>query len=156
MSFQSNNIDKKIEDEDLPLIDNDLLPIIDNITIDEEFTENDLLEAIKTGDLERLAVILSTHAVDFNFKIADFNDGTILHYAAQAGLLVIVHMLIVAGMEVDAFDKEQNTALMLAICSNRNEIVQYLIRAGANITLKVKNSIKSSNGIISKNIYVGY
>lgn len=65
-------------------------------------------------------------------------DGyTLLHYASHEGLLAIAHMLIIAGSELNILDKDQNTPLMLAILAFKNTIVKYLIKSGANITIKV-------------------
>lgn len=61
-----------------------------------------------------------------------------MHFAARIGSLLPVHMLRVAGSEIDILDKERNTPLTLAITSFKNEVTRYLIKAGANLTLKVK------------------
>lgn len=70
--------------------------------------------------------------------LPDYDNGTILHYAAKAGLLPAVHMLRAAGAEVDSLDKERNTPLTTAILAFKNDIVKYLIKAGASFTLKVR------------------
>lgn len=82
-------------------------------------------------------IVPASDSVDLRFKIADFNNGTLLHYSSFHGLLMICHLLLLANFEIDEFDKEQNTPLMLAISSHKNDVVNYLIRAGANISLKV-------------------
>lgn len=63
--------------------------------------------------------------------------GTLLHYATTNGMLATSHMLVVAGAELDSLDKEQNSPLVSAICAFKNDVVRYLIKAGASITLKV-------------------
>lgn len=52
-------------------------------------------------------------------------------------MLSVIHMLVMAGAELDVLDKDQNTALVCAILAFKNNIVKYLIKAGASITLKV-------------------
>lgn len=66
---------------------------------------------------------------------------SVLHYAVKRNLQAIVHMLIMAGMDVDMFDYEQNTPLMIAIHSFHNDLVKYLIKVGAHISLKVRKMI---------------
>lgn len=69
--------------------------------------------------------------------IDDTNGFTILHYAVKNGLLNVVHMLVMAGIDVDVYDYEQNTPLMVAILAHVNHVVKYLIKIGSSITLKV-------------------
>lgn len=69
--------------------------------------------------------------------IANSDGMTVLHLASQHGNLAIVHILLLAGMEQDLFDKEQNTPLMLAILSFQNDVAKYLIKCGADVSLKV-------------------
>ncbi|KAJ8921859.1 hypothetical protein NQ315_008491 [Exocentrus adspersus] len=102
----------------------------------EIFTENDLLEAVKDGDVNRLAAIIASDSVDIHLKISDLNNGSLLHFAAQQGLVGVCHVLVTAGIEIDLLDKEQNTALMLAIVANKNDVVEYLIKAGTTLTIK--------------------
>lgn len=61
-----------------------------------------------------------------------------LHAASAGGHLIIVHLLISAGAHKEVLDKSQYTPLMLAILNNHNEIVKYLIKAGADPQFKVK------------------
>lgn len=61
---------------------------------------------------------------------------TILHYSAQNGFLTAVHLLVTAGVDLDALDNTQNTPLMLAIANLKNDVVKYLISVGASFTFK--------------------
>lgn len=72
-----------------------------------------------------------------NATLADYDNGTVMHFAARIGGLPAVHLLRVAGAEIDTLDKERNTPLTLAINSFKNEVARYLIKAGASLTLKV-------------------
>jgi euchromatic histone-lysine N-methyltransferase len=103
---------------------------------DEEYEIGDLVAAVKNNSVEKVAIILGSKSVDVNCKIPECNDGTVLHYAAQRGLVPVVHMLLVAGAQPDALDKDQNTPLMAAIVSSHNDVVRYLIKTGASIDLK--------------------
>lgn len=80
-----------------------------------------------------------------NAPLRECEGGSALHYAAQNGLLAAVHMLNVAGIELDMLDKEQNSPLLLAILALKNNVVRYLIKVGANITLKVRKLFQSKN-----------
>lgn len=64
-----------------------------------------------------------------------------LHYAAANGMLSATHMLAIAGAELNLLDSEQNSPLVSAILAFKNEVVKYLIKAGASITLKVRVTI---------------
>lgn len=82
-------------------------------------------------------IFSASQSVDPKLKIADINDGSLLHYSALKGFLTICHLLVVNKFEIDQFDKEQNTPLMLAISANKNDVVNYLLRAGASTSIKV-------------------
>lgn len=69
--------------------------------------------------------------------LPEYNGGTVLHMAAQNGAVSIIHMLLVCGLQSDVFDKDQNTPLMLAVTSDKCEAVEYLLRTGATVDLKV-------------------
>jgi len=64
--------------------------------------------------------------------------GTALHAACSGGHLSAVHILLQAGAQLDVLNRDQNTPLMLAAVSNHNDVVKYLVKAGANVMLKVK------------------
>jgi ankyrin repeat protein len=64
--------------------------------------------------------------------------GTALHAACLGGHLSVVHILLQARVQLDVLDRDQNTPLMLAAVSSHNDIVKYLVKAGANVTIKVR------------------
>lgn len=80
---------------------------------------------------------LGSRTVQLMTVIDESTGFTVLHYAVKRNLRAVVHMLIMAGMDVDTFDYEQNTPLMIAIHSFHNELAKYLIKVGAHISLKV-------------------
>ncbi|XP_072397895.1 histone-lysine N-methyltransferase EHMT2 [Diabrotica undecimpunctata] len=100
------------------------------------FTENDILDAVSEDDNEKLMSIIASTSVDLNFKLDACNSGTLLHYAAHKGWLKMCHLLVSLGLHINEIDGEQNTPLMLAIIGHKIDIVQYLVRAGADIALK--------------------
>ena len=71
--------------------------------------------------------------------------GSALHVASANGHLSIVHILRLAGAQMDVLDKEQNTPLMLAATNAKNEVLKYLMKAGANTCFKVQ---KGEEGLL--------
>lgn len=63
--------------------------------------------------------------------------GSALHAASAGGHFSEVHILTQAGAQLDLLDKEQNTSLMLAVTNGHNDVVKYLVKAGANVSFKV-------------------
>lgn len=86
--------------------------------------------------MTRGIILTGSKTIDINNKIPECNDGTILHLAAQKSAVSVAHMLVVAGTQIDIFDKEQNTPLMIAVMSSNNDTVRYLIKTGVDINLK--------------------
>ncbi|CAH1111046.1 unnamed protein product [Psylliodes chrysocephalus] len=121
------------------LIPSDSFRNVDNALTngsDTTYSESDILDAISEEDAEKLTSAITSNSVDIHVKLSDFNDGSLLHYSASKGMLDICHLLISLGLPINDIDKEQNTALMLAITAHKMDVVQYLVRAGANIVLK--------------------
>lgn len=100
------------------------------------YNEGDIIEAVAEDDVETLTSIITSHSLDLNIKLAEFNEGSLLHYAAYRGYLEMCHLLISLNVPINEMDKEQNTPLMLAITAHKIDVIQYLVRTGANITLK--------------------
>lgn len=80
---------------------------------------------------------LASGCVTLNESLPECNEGTVLHYAAQNDMLAVVHMLNVSDADLDVMDKDQNTPLITAIVLHKNDVVRYLVKVGANISLKV-------------------
>lgn len=134
--------------------------LMDSVSI--KYDSYDVLHALKTENLVKLAEMLckiyqksfnyyhiisdlvlhpATEISMLNAPLKEYEGGNVLHYAAQNGLLAAVHMLNVAGVELDMQDNEQNSPLLLAILAHKNHVVGYLVKVGANIALKVSSFI---------------
>lgn len=85
-----------------------------------------------------MAICLETGNVDLHSRLPECNNGTFLHLAAQKGDFLIVCLMVAHGVNLDALDADQGSALMLAVAEHRNQIAQYLITAGAQVALKVR------------------
>ncbi|TFK19421.1 ankyrin, partial [Coprinopsis marcescibilis] len=80
-----------------------------------------------TGVVE---VILSRRGVDVNRAIATWHKDTPLARASCSGQLHIVQLLLeVEGIDVNAVDADQKTALMLAVQEGHHNIVKVLLQA---------------------------
>ncbi|KAI4459833.1 g9a isoform b [Holotrichia oblita] len=95
-----------------------------------------IFDVIKQKDYKSFANILGSKSVSMISTVTDNENVNVIHYCAKHGHLPAMHMLLVAGIELDLLDKDQNTPLMVAVLSFKNDIVKYLIKAGANISFK--------------------
>lgn len=103
-----------------------------------------LIEAIRSGDAERVKVLLEQGA---DASARDAYGAPALMLAAHGGSLEIVNLLLSAGAEVDAKDELGWTALLKA-CYNdlqdrgHPEVVTRLIQAGADPNVKIAYGIR--------------
>lgn len=72
-----------------------------------------------------------------NAKVREYGNQCGLHTASTHGCLPAIHILVNAGAALDLTDSQLQTPLMIAIMKNHNDIVNYLIQAGANLNAKV-------------------
>ncbi|WP_035384723.1 ankyrin repeat domain-containing protein [Ferriphaselus sp. R-1] len=104
----------------------------------------ELLEAVNAGKLMTVRAILASGAYA---KTRDAAGNTLLMLAAQRGDLAMVELLLAAGVEVDAVDASGWSALTRAVYNPAlkqgfAEIVQALIRAGANIEAPIGYGVR--------------
>jgi len=94
-----------------------------------------LFVAAKHGDIERVieCLRLGQHV---NFVHQDADGQTALHAACFGGHLPVVHIVFQSGAALDKMDYSQNTPMSLALIQEHNDIVKYLIQAGASASLK--------------------
>ena len=80
-----------------------------------------------------------------NYIFEDYAKQTPLHVAAANGHLPACHILLQAQAQINIFDGEQNTPLTAAINARHNDVVKYLIKCGADLTLKVCKNFNLEN-----------
>ncbi|KAK5649751.1 hypothetical protein RI129_000780 [Pyrocoelia pectoralis] len=135
-----------IKKEDTDTDDSKLSPNVSAEFIDVELCKNSadsevcdmnmLIENIKNGDHEKLSGVVRQQNLKLSTTFEEFQNGTALHYAAEIGNLTAVHLLVMAGADLDVFNKEQHTPIVCAILAFKDNIVKYLIKAGASLDLK--------------------
>ncbi|KAK2830574.1 hypothetical protein Q5P01_018505 [Channa striata] len=96
------------------------------------FHPRQLYPAAKQGEAQRVLLMLM-EGIDPTYQPDSQNRRSALHAAAQRGLLEICYMLIQAGAQVDAQDKDMRTPLLEAIINNHIEVARYLIQNGARV-----------------------
>lgn len=91
-----------------------------------------LIQVIQSGSKEKLYDLIKRGLVDLNARYAD-DDDTILHIAAESSVtLEILAILLEAGANVNAKNKNQSTPLHVAVHYNQLEKVKLLVAHGAN------------------------
>uniref|UniRef100_A0A0A9Z5B7 Histone-lysine N-methyltransferase EHMT1 n=4 Tax=Lygus hesperus TaxID=30085 RepID=A0A0A9Z5B7_LYGHE len=97
---------------------------------DIRYTYRSLYQAAKAGDAEKvlnmLGMGMSPNQVSMNPLMG----------AAREGHLLVVHLLVQAGANLETLDKNQYTPLMLAVQNKHNALVKYLVKAGAAVGFK--------------------
>ena len=121
---------------------------------------NNLIEAAKNNDTNRINSILNKGKVDINAKNKDGETALMLasseghlemvkllvengadytnalRLASREGHLEIVKLLIENGANINAKDNDGETALMRASYNGHLEVVKYLIENGADVNIK--------------------
>uniref|UniRef100_A0A8C4GQS4 Euchromatic histone-lysine N-methyltransferase 2 n=1 Tax=Dicentrarchus labrax TaxID=13489 RepID=A0A8C4GQS4_DICLA len=94
------------------------------------FHPRQLYPAAKQGEVQRVLLMLM-EGIDPTYQPDSQNRRSALHAAAQRGLLEVCYMLVQAGAQVDAQDKDLRTPLLEAIINNHIEVAHYLVQNGA-------------------------
>ncbi|XP_041867898.1 histone-lysine N-methyltransferase EHMT2 isoform X2 [Melanotaenia boesemani] len=94
------------------------------------FHPRQLYPAAKQGEVQRVLLMLM-EGIDPTYQPDSQNRRSALHAAAQRGLLEVCYMLVQAGAQVDAKDKDLRTPLLEAIINNHIEVARYLIQNSA-------------------------
>lgn len=102
---------------------------IGNKQAQREFIDKQIIDKIKTNSLEKASLLVG-------LGITDENENTSLMSAVAKGDKDLVEHLIARGAQVNAANKDGQTALMLAAMSSKEatlSIVSYLVEHRANI-----------------------
>uniref|UniRef100_A0A8C6VU84 Euchromatic histone-lysine N-methyltransferase 2 n=1 Tax=Nothobranchius furzeri TaxID=105023 RepID=A0A8C6VU84_NOTFU len=94
------------------------------------FHPRQLYPAAKQGEVQRVLLML-LEGIDPTYQPESQNRRSALHAAAQRGLLEVCYMLVQAGANVDAKDKDMRTPLLEAVINNHIDVARYLIQNGA-------------------------
>ncbi len=97
-----------------------------------------LIEAVIRGCHEIMTFLLSRGA-DANFR--DAKTWTALHFAVQNFDILAVEILVANGAEINAQDEFGNSVIWRAVFNSkgRGDVLIYLVRNGADVTLKNKS-----------------
>jgi len=120
--------------------------------LDVEISRQSLWEAIQEGDLQKTKTAI--HAV----KVTDLNTAnekgqTVLAYAVAEGNTEIVkEILLVKGIELNAQDKDGNTALHLASINNKPGILSLLLSSGTDVDIQ-NHELKTAYATAASGVY---
>jgi ankyrin repeat protein len=104
-------------------MDHDWMP-----SVDEQ-----LLEAVRAGETDVLRALLDEHPEGLQSRMPPY-EWTLLHFAAQAGQLPVVDLLLERGLDPDVREKGDNTTPMFwAAASGHLDLVQRLAEAGGDV-----------------------
>ncbi len=109
-----------------------LLTLGANAKVWDPDTKTPIIESAKDKDIKN--ILLSYGAIE-NVPYNYYNDKEFI-IAASRNNIKKVQNLINAGTNVNAVEKEGNTALIIAAIIGRTDIVKELINAGADLNLK--------------------
>uniref|UniRef100_A0A8C3UJ89 Euchromatic histone lysine methyltransferase 2 n=1 Tax=Catharus ustulatus TaxID=91951 RepID=A0A8C3UJ89_CATUS len=99
------------------------------------FHPRQLYLSVKQGELGRVILMLLDN-LDPNFQSDAQSKRSALHAAAQKGHLEICHLLLQAGANINAVDKQRRTPLMEAVANDQLEAARYLLRRGGCVYSK--------------------
>uniref|UniRef100_A0A8C7ES90 Euchromatic histone lysine methyltransferase 2 n=1 Tax=Neovison vison TaxID=452646 RepID=A0A8C7ES90_NEOVI len=100
------------------------------------FHPRQLYLSVKQGELQKVILMLLDN-LDPNFQSDQQSKRTPLHAAAQKGSVEICHVLLQAGANINAVDKQQRTPLMEAVVNNHLEAARYMVQRGGCVYSKV-------------------
>ncbi|XP_021369516.1 rabankyrin-5-like isoform X1 [Mizuhopecten yessoensis] len=99
---------------------------------------NFLHTAIQKSDIESVLFLISVHA-NVNSRVQDSQQLTPLHLAVTAGSEIIVRNLLLAGADVNAKTKKNETSLHLAALKDHSVIASILLENGIDYDVVDEN-----------------
>ena len=97
------------------------------------------IHACAAGDLDGACALVASSSWQ-PLHAADKHGSTALHWAASGGHLAVVRWLVEGvGADIDARNKEKRTPLMFACKTGREDVAHFLLDAGADPTLRMKD-----------------
>ena len=100
---------------------------------------SEILHAVKNENLERTRRLLSMNVQNVNAGYDDYSNNTLLHKAAEKGYCKILNELLIHHADVNARNKDEYTALMLATSLEHYKIVNELIMYHADVNARNKD-----------------
>jgi euchromatic histone-lysine N-methyltransferase len=98
--------------------------------------ETETLYSLTRANSLQGVVELLSRGSDPNSKYEEHEDETALHAAAAEGNLLILHVLIQSGANLDVINARLSTPLMEAVENDRNDCVDHLVRVGASLDFR--------------------
>ncbi|HND55254.1 MAG TPA: ankyrin repeat domain-containing protein, partial [Pirellulaceae bacterium] len=112
-----------------------------------------LMHACRAGRVEVTADLLAAGAdpsIEETTNIATGARRTALHYAAENGHVGCVAALVESHAALDSLDDRGRTPLMLAVESGKGDVVELLVRSGADLDIRAM-SAEASLGLAEAN-----
>lgn len=100
----------------------------------------DVFNAVTKDDIDRMAEIIAS-GFDISTPIKEFYNGTVLHLVSNFGSTKMTHLILSRVASIDflnLLDQNLRTAIMCAVCGNKNDILKLLVQCGADVTIKVR------------------
>lgn len=105
-------------------------------TQDEKTAQQQLIEAVRAKDLDRVKRLIASDAS----AVAQKSGFTALHWAAETKQVAVAHVLIENGANVNATAGRAGTPLHKAAIRGPVEMVELLLKAGADIHVKASGN----------------
>lgn len=102
-------------------------------------SNKDVFTAVTKDDVDRMAEIVAS-GFDISTPIKEFYNGTCLHLVSNFGSIRMTQLILSRVASIDflnLLDQNLRTAIMCAICGNKNDILKLLVQCGADVTIKV-------------------
>lgn len=103
-------------------------------------SNKDVFNTITKDDVDRMAEIIAS-GFDISTPIKEFYNGTCLHLVSNFGSVKMTYLILSRVGSIDflnLLDQNLRTAIMCAICGNKNEILKLLVQCGADISIRVR------------------